>query len=401
MNGVDQVSGTTPNDFTNPVQYVVTAADNSTATYTVTVTVALNPAKAITSFAFVSPAAVGTINEPAKTIAVAVPFGTSVAALVATFSTTGTTVKVGTTIQSSGSTPNDFTTPASYVVTAADGTTATYAVAVTVALNPAKALTAFSFANPPATGAIDESAKTVTLTVPFGTSVSALVATFSTTGASVKVGGATQVSGTTPNNFTNAVSYVVTAADGSTATYDVTVAVAANASKALTAYAFASPAATGVIDEPNKTISVTVPFGTAVTNPVATSAPSGTSVKVGGAVQTSAVTPNNFTNPLMYTVTAADASTAIYTVAVTVLPCTFISASGGTQIVDPLERELQRSTRSRRAARSRSRAAAERSRVSSWVAAAVAVHTRVVVAEPAGSSTPHQDPRDGAGLRTS
>jgi hypothetical protein len=42
-------------------------------------------AKAITAFSFTSPAATGTVNESAKTIAVTVPYGTNVTSLVATF----------------------------------------------------------------------------------------------------------------------------------------------------------------------------------------------------------------------------------------------------------------------------------------------------------------------------
>jgi len=49
------------------------------------------------------------------------------------------------------------------------------------------------------------------------------VATFATTGASVKVGTTTQVSGSTANDFTNPVTYIVTAADASTVNYTVTV----------------------------------------------------------------------------------------------------------------------------------------------------------------------------------
>ena len=49
------------------------------------------------------------------------------------------------------------------------------------ATSTAKALTAFSFASPAASGTINESAKTVAVTVPFGTSLTALVATFTTT----------------------------------------------------------------------------------------------------------------------------------------------------------------------------------------------------------------------------
>jgi hypothetical protein len=62
--------------------------------------------------------------------------------------------------------------------------------------------------------------------VPFGTNVAALVATFTTTGVSVTVGGVAQVSGTTPNNFTSSVVYRVTAEDSLTADYTVTVTIA-------------------------------------------------------------------------------------------------------------------------------------------------------------------------------
>ncbi len=188
---------------------------------------AKSSAKAITAYSFASPAATGTIDEGAKTISVTVPFGTNVTALVATFTTTGASVKVDTTVQVSGTTPNDFTSSVEYLVTAADNSTATYTVTVTVAPNTAKAITAFSFTSPAATGTIDEGAKTISVTVPFGTNVTALKATFTTTGASVKVDTTVQVSGTTPNDFTNPVPYIVTAADGLTETYTVTVIVVA------------------------------------------------------------------------------------------------------------------------------------------------------------------------------
>jgi hypothetical protein len=89
-------------------------------------------AKAITAFSFTSPAAIGVINESAKTISVILPYGANVTALVATFTTTGAGVKVGPTIQVSGRVSNDFTNDVAYTVTADDGTTATYIVTVTV-----------------------------------------------------------------------------------------------------------------------------------------------------------------------------------------------------------------------------------------------------------------------------
>jgi len=93
--------------------------------------------------------------------------------------------------------------------------------ALTVAPNSAKAISAYSLNG--ATGTINETAKTIAVTLPSGTSVTALVATFTTTGKDVKVVAALQTSGTTANNFTNPVAYTVTAADGTTATYNITV----------------------------------------------------------------------------------------------------------------------------------------------------------------------------------
>lgn len=91
-----------------------------------------------------------------------------------------------------------------------------------------KNITAFSF--PQGTGVIvdtNSTTGTIAVTVPFGTPVTALIATFTTTGSSVAVGGTTQISGTTPNNFTGPVHYIVTAQDNSTKDYTVTVTVTA------------------------------------------------------------------------------------------------------------------------------------------------------------------------------
>ena len=124
----------------------------------------------------------------------------------------------------------------------------------------AKAITAFSFASPPATGTIDENAKTISVKVPYGTNVTALVATFTTTGSSVQVGFKVQVSGVTENNFTNPLNYTVTDGNGYSANYTVTVTVTVSLSgKAITAFSFVSPAATRTTNENAKTIAVTVP----------------------------------------------------------------------------------------------------------------------------------------------
>ena len=314
---VAQTSAALPsNNFTNPVTYKVTAADGTTATYTVDVTVASSSAKAITAYSLNGVA--GAINETAKTISVTMPYGTSKTGLIATFQTTGAGVHVGSTLQTSATTSNNFTSAVLYTVTAADATTADYTVTVTVALNSAKAITAYSFAvYSGATGTISGGASpyAIAVNVPFGTDVTTLAATFSTTGAVVTVGTTTQTTGTTTNDFTAPVTYTVTAANGTKATYVVTVTAALNSAKAITAYSIASQTSSTIVVT---SITVTMPFSTpSVTALVATfTASPGAIVTVGTTTQISGSTPNDFTTPKTYTVTAANGTSATYTVTV-------------------------------------------------------------------------------------
>ena len=90
----------------------------------------------------------------------------------------------------------------------------------------AKAITAFAFRaadNPGLHADVTASiaGNAITAKLPF-VDVTALKPSFATTGIAVAVAGAPQASGTTANDFTSAVTYTVTAADGSTASYEVT-----------------------------------------------------------------------------------------------------------------------------------------------------------------------------------
>ncbi|MFH1129228.1 MAG: immunoglobulin-like domain-containing protein [Patescibacteria group bacterium] len=87
------------------------------------------------------------------------------------------------------------------------------------AANPAKAITTFNFdaLTPAVTGVVTEATHTIAVTIPLGSDVTALVPTIVVTGASVNpASGVAQ-------NFTSPVTYTVTAADGSTQIYMVTV----------------------------------------------------------------------------------------------------------------------------------------------------------------------------------
>lgn len=104
-------------------------------------------------------------------------------------------------------------------------------------LSSAKAITAYSLTwstgtSGIATGTINEPAKTIVVPVPSLTDVRTMVATFTTTGSSVTLGGVAQTSGTWAHNFTNPLTYTVTAADGSTVAYTVTVNVGAGGTAA-------------------------------------------------------------------------------------------------------------------------------------------------------------------------
>ena len=172
----------------------------------------------VTAFSFngFTPNVTGTINEASKTISLTVPFGTDVTTLVPTITHTGASISPNTGVA------QNFTSPVEYTVTAADSTTQKYIVTVTVAANPAKAITAFNFngLTPNVTGTVNEASKTISLTVPYGTDVTALVPTITHTGASISPNtGVAQ-------NFTSPVEYTVTAADSSTQKYIVTVTVA-------------------------------------------------------------------------------------------------------------------------------------------------------------------------------
>ncbi|MBN1497416.1 MAG: hypothetical protein JXA07_11640, partial [Spirochaetes bacterium] len=151
----------------------------------------------------------------------------------------------------------------------------------------------------------------ITVTLPWGTDVTELVAVFTTTGTGVTVDDFEQESGVTANDFTDPVVYRVTAEDGSTQDYTVQV-------RMLSPYkditAFSINGVNGVINDTN--ITVTLPYGTDVTALIAEFTTTGQSVSVESVVQQTGVTANDFTNPVVYTVTAEDTSINEYSVTV-------------------------------------------------------------------------------------
>ena len=229
VNGIEQVSGTTVNNFSNSLVYIVTAEDGTTQSYTVFVSLAKNSAKVITSYLFTNPVANGVING--NTITLQVPAGTDVKKLVASFTTSpGATLKVGAELQQSGITSNDFTNPITYTVVADDGTSEDYQVIVLVLpveKSSEKELLSFGITKPYTIGVI--AGTSVSLTVPYGTDLSSLIAFLTVSPkATAHIGSVEQITGVSINNFSMPVSYTITAEDGTTNTYVVSVKVDKN-----------------------------------------------------------------------------------------------------------------------------------------------------------------------------
>jgi hypothetical protein len=166
-----------------------------------------------------------TINDTQEsigsTINMTLPYGTSLSNLTANYITTGVSVSVNNKTQQSGSSTNNFTDPLVYEVTAEDGTTKDYTVTVNVAPSSAKEITQFSILGKDAE--INQSTHNITLVLPDGTPLDDLIANFIITGKNVTVNGIKQTSTITYNDFTNPLSYVVYAADGTSQPYTVTV----------------------------------------------------------------------------------------------------------------------------------------------------------------------------------
>ena len=177
----------------------------------------------------------------------------------------------------------------------------------------------YSFAglDPEVIGLINKMEKTVSLTVPFGTDVTTLVATFELTeGASAKVSDTDQVSGTTPNDFSSSVTYTLSSADGTlTDDWMVTVDVEEpTTGNDIISFRFAAlnPAVNGIVNAGDKTVTAEVPNGTDLTSlvPTIVLSENATSAPASGVA-------TDFTSPVTYTVTAQDGGTQDWVVTVT------------------------------------------------------------------------------------
>ena len=158
-------------------------------------------------------------------------------------------------------------------------------------------------------GTVDEDNKMVRLDFPAGTDVTHLTPTIiiSNYATIEPKSGVTQ-------DFTNPVYYTVTAMSGATAQYMVEAIVHdADNEKSILSFRFDAMDEDGIIDEVARRISFVLPAETDVTQLVPT-----IEVSEGATVEPASGVAQDFTNPVTYTVTAQNGTTAAYTVMVIV-----------------------------------------------------------------------------------
>jgi hypothetical protein len=158
----------------------------------------------------------GTIDEDTKIVRLDFTAGTDVSHLVPTI-----TISNYATIEPESGVAQDFTNPVYYTVTAMNGTTAQYMVeAVVHDAENEKSILSFRFDELDKDGIIDEVARKIDFVLPAETDVTQLVPTIE-----VSEGATVEPASGVAQDFTNPVTYTVTAQNGTTAVYTVTVVV--------------------------------------------------------------------------------------------------------------------------------------------------------------------------------
>lgn len=174
-------------------------------------------AKAITKFTFskLTPAVQGLIDEATQKIAVQVPSNTDLTKLIPSIS-----ISPKAKVSPDSGTVQNFTNEVVYKVTAEDGSTADYKVIVSRGKSSGKDILELRFLdfNPSILANIDPVKKTITATVTATTDLTKLKPTLI-----LSTGSKANPSSGTVIDFSKSVNFVITAEDGSSQTYIVTV----------------------------------------------------------------------------------------------------------------------------------------------------------------------------------
>jgi hypothetical protein len=199
----------------------------------------------------------------------------------------------------------DYRKPVFFTARAEDGTKKEYRVEVVYALRDAKEIEAFRLDG--VLGLVYESAGIIIVTLPYGSALGGYRAEVRHSGVSITPDPAAVRSYEEPVDFT------VTSENKKVKTYTVTALVAPADAKDITRFAIDGQISGG-INEAEGTISVTLPYGRSKTALLPEI------IHTGKSINPDEEGARDFTNPVVYTVSAADASTKKYVVTVSVAP---------------------------------------------------------------------------------
>lgn len=210
VNGVEQTSGQTMNDFAQAVVYTVKSGQGTEQKYTVKFsTFPASDEKAITKFQLGvgGNGEIGVIDEVNKVINLTSNYATNLASVrLILASSFASTVYLGNAVYSDRKNYNLTPSGINEVKVVAQNTSETvYKLNTTLD----KPINTFTFAGlvPAPQGVVDDVAKTVTIDVLKGTDITKLVAVWTGSVGKVTVGTTTQVNGKTENNFSSPVTY--------------------------------------------------------------------------------------------------------------------------------------------------------------------------------------------------
>lgn len=232
------------------------------------------------------------------TINLEVPFGTDLRTLAPDHIeiTSGASISPGIGV------PRDFRVPVVYTVTARDGfTTRDWTVTITTGPpSTASAITSFDLPDLIAPATINGGVQLVLGRVPYGTDITTLVPSIE-----VSSGATINPLPGVPTDFTNPVTYIVTAQDGTTSqNWTVAILVERNTETDITFFDIPELDAPAAIDNLLHTVTGTVPFGTDMTSLVPSIGLSG-----GASINPLSDVARDFSSPVTYTVTADDGTT--------------------------------------------------------------------------------------------
>ncbi|MEO7310744.1 MAG: T9SS type A sorting domain-containing protein [Chitinophagaceae bacterium] len=180
-------------------------------------------------------------------------------------------------------------------------------------VSTAAEITAFKLTGQTGSEVINSAAGTIAINVPLGTTLNPVAP------QTVTISPLSTISplGTTAQNFSSPVNYAVTAQDGTTIkNWTVNVTQVASAAKEITAFKLSnSQIGSATINSGAGTIAVNMPLGSTLTGLV----PVTLSLSANASVNPGAATAQDFSGPVVYTVTAQDNSTKGWTVTVALI----------------------------------------------------------------------------------